>query len=170
MGTNLASESPITNVTPTSYIKPVNSTLSFTDICVEMVLKALKTMKSNKATGPDGIPCRILKIAAEILSPSLTLLFNRSISTGIYPDDWKMARVTPIFKDGARDNLSNYRPISIISAVAKVFGRLVSNQFYSYLNTNELITSHQSGFRPSYSTLTSLLESTNDWASPDVCR
>ena len=82
---------------------------------------------------------------------------------GIYPDDWKMARVLPIFKSGEKGDLSNYRPISIISTIAKVFGRLVYDQFYTYLTSNRLINSYQSGFRPTYSTLTSLLESTNNW-------
>ena len=82
---------------------------------------------------------------------------------GIYPDDWKMARVLPIFKSGEKSDLGNYRPISIISAIAKVFGRLVYDQFYTYLTSNQLINSYQSGFRPTYSTLTSLLETTNNW-------
>ena len=66
-----------------------------------MVMKILKTINSKKATGPDGIPCRTLKIAAE----TLTMLFNQSLSMGVYPDDWKMARVTPIFKDGGKEIL-----------------------------------------------------------------
>ena len=104
-----------------------------------------------------------MKIAAEILSPSLSAIFNRSLSMGIYPDDWKMARVLPIFKSEDKDDIDNYRPISIISAIAKVFGRLVHDQFYTYLSSNQLINPHQSGFRSTFSTLTSLLESTNDW-------
>ena len=59
---------------------------------METVIETLKAANSNKATGPDNIPVRVLKIAAEILSPSLTAIFNRSLSMGIYPDDWKMAR------------------------------------------------------------------------------
>ncbi len=77
---------------------------------------------------------------------------------GIYPDDWKMARVLPIYKSGEKCDLSNYRLISIISAVGKVFGRLVHDQFYTYLSSNHLINSHQSGIRSKYITLTSLLQ------------
>jgi hypothetical protein len=113
----------------------------------------------KKATGPDGIPCRILKIAAETLSPSLAMLFNQSLSMGVYPDDWKMARVTPIFKDGGKENLSNYRPISRRFLV----GLFAINFTHIDLNTNDLINPYQSGFRTTYSTLTSLLESTSDW-------
>ena len=74
-----------------------------------------------------------------------------------------MAIVLPIFKSGDKDDIGNYRPISIISAISKVFGRLVHDQFYTYLSSNQLIIPYQSGFRSTFSTLTSLLESTNDW-------
>ena len=125
IGDNLANELPHSDINPISYLYPVNSSFSFAQINVETVIETLKAANSNKATGPDNIPARVLKIAAEILSPSLTAIFNRSLSMGIYPDDWKMARVLPIFKSGEKADLSNYRPISIISAIAKVFGRLV---------------------------------------------
>ena len=74
-----------------------------------------------------------------------------------------MAKVMPIYKHGKRTDLSNYRPISIISIVAKIFGRIVHDQFYSYLINNELLSVYQSGFRPTYSTVTALLETTNNW-------
>ena len=69
----------------------------------------------------------------------------------------------PIYKHGKRTDLSNYRPISIISIVAKIFGRIVHDQFYSYLINNELLSEYQSGFRPTYSTVTALLQTTNNW-------
>jgi hypothetical protein len=106
-----------------------------------------------------------LKIAAEFLFPYLTAIFNRSLSMGIYPDDWKMAiECCPSSKAEKRVyDRGNYRPISIISAIAKVSGRLVYDKFYTYLTSNQLINSYQSGFRPTYSTLTSLQETTNNW-------
>ena len=74
-----------------------------------------------------------------------------------------MARVLPIFKSGDKDDIANYRPISIVSVIAKVFGRRVHDQFYTYLSSNQLINPYQSGFRSTFSSLTSLLESTNNW-------
>ena len=157
IGDNLANKIACSDVNPISYMSPVNGAFSFA------VLKTLKSINTNKATGPDNIPNKVLKMAAEILSPSLSAIFNRSLSLGIYPDDWQMARVLPIFKSGDKDDIGNYRPISIISAIAKVFGRLVHDQFYTYLSSNQLINPYQSGFRSTFSTLTSLLESTNNW-------
>ncbi len=163
IGDKLANEIPSSTVNPISYISPTNSVFSFEEIDIAAVDHLLRKINVKKATGLDGIPGKLLKMAAGILSPSLTQIFNKSLSKGIYPDDWKMAKVLPIFKNGKKSHLSNYRPISIISSVAKVFGRLVYNQFYSYLNNNILLSYHQSGFRAAYSTVTSLLESTNEW-------
>jgi len=70
----------------------------------------------------------MLKIAAGVLAPSLAFLVNQSISSGIVPSEWKLARVTPIFKKGKRQDVNNYRPILIIPAVAKLFDRIIYDQ------------------------------------------
>ena len=69
-----------------------------------------------------------------------------------------------MFKQGNRSNVNNYRPISVIPVVAKVFERIVYDQLYDYLTKNDLISSHQSGFRSLHSTVTALLEATDNWA------
>jgi len=91
-------------------------------------------------------------------------LFNQSISSGIVPTEWKLARVTPIFKKGKRQDVNNYRPISITPAVAKVFERIIYDQLFKYLSDNDLLVNCQSGFRPVYSALTSLFEASNSWS------
>ena len=85
IGDSLANELPHSDINPISYLYPVNSSFSFAQINVETVIETLKAANSSKATGPNDIPVRVLKIAAEILSPSLTAIFNRSLSMGIYP-------------------------------------------------------------------------------------
>ncbi|CAB4033028.1 Hypothetical predicted protein, partial [Paramuricea clavata] len=75
-----------------------------------------------------------------------------------------MARVTPIFKKGKRNDPNNYRPISVISAVAKIFEKLIFEQLYNYFSSNSLLTHCQSGFRSLHSTLTALLEATSNWS------
>ena len=64
-----------------------------------------------------------------------------------YPSDWKLAKVTPIFTAGSKTALNNYRPISVIPAVAKIFEKIIYDQLYNYLNVNDLLTSCQSGYR-----------------------
>ena len=84
-------------------------------------------------------------------------------ATGVFPDSWKIARVTPIFKSGQTDDQSNYRPISVLHVLARIFEQLIFNQICKYLDTNKHLFPKQSGFRLLYSVVTSLLSCTNDW-------
>ena len=98
-----------------------------------------------------------------ILAPSLSEIFNLSMSKGLFPNDWKIARVAPIYKDGPTDVDSNYRPISVLPVVSRLFEKLICDQFYSFLNEHRRLFSKQSGFRKFHSVLTCLLGCTNDW-------
>ena len=82
---------------------------------------------------------------------------------GKFPDDWKSASVCPIFKSGKRDECTNYRLIGILSAISKIFEKLVFEQLSRYLTTNKILTDYQSGFRKAFSTCFSLLRTTNEW-------
>ena len=93
---------------------------------------------------------------------SLTGIFNQSLMTGIFLSDWKMGKVSPIFKNGSKSDLNNYRPISVIPTVAKIFEKIINDQLYQYLNENGLLNSGQSGFRSLQSTLTTLLEANDN--------
>jgi hypothetical protein len=86
-----------------------------------------------------------------------------SLFTGIFPDDMKFAKVTPIFKTGSKLDCGNYRPISVLSAVPKIFEKIVYEQLTKFLYDNNNISKHQSGFRPLHSTETTLLQSTDEW-------
>ena len=125
-------------------------------IKVGSVLYNLKNLKANKSTGLDAIPAKILKLAANIIAPSLTYISNLSLQSaksGIYVNDWKWARVTPVYKSEDKSKCENYRPISILSIVSKVFEKEVFRQMYTYLNESNLLSKYQSGFRPQHSTL-----------------
>ena len=92
-----------------------NTTFCFSDISVHQVLNNLKQLVISKATGVDKIPAKVLKLSADIIAPSLTTIFNQSLHTGIFVNDWKLARVQPIYKSEDRSKCENYRPISIPS-------------------------------------------------------
>ena len=86
-----------------SNIRPtIDFSFVFQYINADNAKSSLMNLKTNKSTGLDKIPAKILKLSADIISPSLTYIFNRSLESGIYIDDWKTARVIPIFKSDDR--------------------------------------------------------------------
>ena len=145
-GKDLATEIPPADVEPECYLKPSTQTFSLRIPTIGEVRNLLRKLNVRKATGLDKIPCKLLQLAADFVAPSLTKIYQRSIITVIFPSEWKLARVTPIFKKGKMNNPCNYRPISVIPTVAKIFEKIVYDQLYNYLNENNLLTSCQSGF------------------------
>ncbi len=139
-----------------------NSSFSFTKILPIDVFHAIHDLKQFSSAGPDGLDAKFLIISADVLMYPLADLFNLSLSTCSIPSIWKCARVTPLFKAGDPTDMNNYRPISIICSVAKIFEKLVFNQLSQYLNLFNILSPFQSGFRPKHSTTTALLKFTND--------
>ena len=135
-----------------------HNSLDTIDITEEDVLDQLKNLDTNKALGPDGISPRLLKIAAKPISKILQYIFNLSIKTSKFPSAWKKANVVPIHKKGDKSVIDNYRPVSLLSVVAKVFERIVFKYVYNHFRDNFVISVYQSGFLPGCSTVTQLLE------------
>ena len=125
--------------------------------------RALKKMKISFGFGSDGIASHFLKIAFPVISSSLCRIYNLSIETGMFPDSWKEARVAPIFKSGKADDRSNYRLISVLPVVSRLFEKLIYDQLYKYLDSNKHLYSDQYGFRHLHSVVSCLLKCTNDW-------
>ena len=90
--------------------------------------KLLNNLKVNKATGPDNIPARILKNCSSAVAPILQKIFQKSISTGTIPQDWRIANVSPVFKKGLRSDPSNYRPVSLTSIICKQLEHIIVMQ------------------------------------------
>ena len=120
-------------------------------------------MKKSLGFGSDGIASNLLKIAFPVICNSICDIFNFSIFSPSFPVSWKIARVTPIFKGGKPDDRSNYRPISLLPVVSRLFEKLIYDQLYQYLDKHKYLVSHQSGFRSLHSVVTCLLKGTNDW-------
>ena len=131
------------------------NTIVVTDSDVEDVLKLLNT---SKASGPDLISPRLLKEGSDILSHQLARLFNTSLHTSYFPTVWKQANVVPVFKKGEKTNVSNYRPISLLSCIGKVFEKCVFKHLQNYIMTNKLISPVQSGFTPNDSAVFQLID------------
>ena len=119
-------------------------------------LAALKALEVGKATGPDQIPAKLLTQTASVIVPSLCKIFNKSLQLGSLPSDWKLANVVPVHKKGAKDHVENYRPISLLPIVSKVFERCVLNSIKDHLY--HVISPKQHGFCTGRSCVTNLLE------------
>ena len=126
-------------------------------ITEDEVYSILASLDVSKATGPDGISPYLLKEGAQSITPSLTRLFNLSLQKSFFPFEWKKAHVTPIFKGGEANLCSNYRPISLISCVAKVFERVVFKHVFNFLRDNLVLSDKQSGFMPGDGTVNQLV-------------
>ena len=92
----------------------------------------------------------------------LRIIFRNILTTAIYPDIWKLANVTPIFKKGDKQLIQNYRPISLLPICGKIFEKIVFNNLYKHLTTHHLISKKQSGFRAGDSTTNQLIHLVND--------
>ena len=112
-----------------------------------MVINNLLGSKSNRK---NEIPTHILKLCKN--SPFLVQLFNLCIREGTYPQSLKCAQVVPIYKGGPKDLCTNYRPISLLSPINKIFEKLIYSRLYTYLEQNSMLSSHQCGFRMGLST------------------
>lgn len=122
------------------------------------VVDVLKALKLNKATGPDSISNRMLKLTCNTVCVPLTKLFNLSLRFQIYPALWKVSHVMPLFKKGDKSLPSNYRPVSLTSNVGKSFERIIFKHMYNHLIENESLYKYQSGFLPGHSTVHHLIE------------
>ena len=121
------------------------------------IISLIRKINPSKAAGSDGISGQMLLICDNSVILPLKIIFSNIMATSTYPDLWKLANVTPVFKKGDKQLIKNYRPISLLPICGKILEKIIFNNLYSYLNTNKLITKNQSGFRPGDSTTNQLL-------------
>ena len=163
IGPELATEIESSNINFEMYaINAKSEFTAFKLVIVSHVYGLLLGLSSNKATGINKISCKIIKLAAPVISDSLTLILNQCMTLS-FPDEWKTAKVVPLYKNGQQNIPGNYRPISVLPAISKIMERILYNQLYSYLTKFELLSNSQYGFRKFHSTAFALLDCTNDW-------
>ena len=119
-------------------------------------------MNANKAHGADQVSISMLKICSNEISAPLKLIFECSMNEGKFPSSWKMANVQPVHKKDSRQIKSNYRPISLLPIFSKIYEKIIFDAMYNFFVSNDLISKHQSGFRPGDSTIYQLLAITDE--------
>ena len=128
---------------------------------IENLLSTLGDKSSNDILGFDS---KLLWLCCDIISPLITKFVNASIITNHVLLDWKVSRVTPVYKGkGTKTDEGNYRPISVIGHVAKLLERVIQKQLMSYLKNNKLISTDQSAYMEHHNTQTALHNVTDDW-------
>ena len=145
------------------HIIPESRERLFQTVYEEYVLNAINRLEKGKASGPDKGTITLVKDATISIAYPLMMIYNASLMNGIFPDVWKLARVTPIYKSGPKTDANYYRLISVISLFSRMLERLTRDQLFEFLKTNKRLTSNQAAFCKHYSTMTSLIGSTDYW-------
>ena len=146
------------------YDKPLPPQQIMTDAVLENiqitpadVSDVLKSLNVSKSCGPDSVNPRILREASDEICEPLSKIFNISLSTHTFPNAWKLANIVPVFKKNDPSSVKNYRPISLLSIIGKIMERCIYKYLNNYLLDNNILTEHQSGFRPKDSTVNQLV-------------
>ena len=128
----------------------------------DQILKIIRSLDINKSHGYDNISARMLKICDSSIVKPLLMIFRNSLNEGVFPSLWKKGNITPIHKKGDKDNINNYRPISVLPLFGKLFEKLIYNALYKYLEDNHILDANQSGFRTGDSCINQLLSITHN--------
>ena len=150
----------------------------FKEINSNCVLRALLNLPNKSSNDIIDMDSRLLRLASPIIAHHLCHIFNLSLNQGIVPPDWKLAKVTPIYKGkGKMSDPGNYRPISVVPTVAKVMEKLVKEQLVTHLNNNNLISDTQFAYLKNHSTSSALhcivenfLENINSHLINGICQ
>ncbi len=148
---------------PTFEERQVTSILENVNFTEEDVKKKLDKLKVDKSPGPDNLSPRVLKELSSELSYPLFLVFRKSLTESLLPQDWKKSHVTPIHKGGSKSKTSNYRPVSLTAIVCKIMESIVRDALMKHMKENNLLSNCQHGFIPGRSCVTQLLLMMDMW-------
>ena len=129
------------------YSPRVTRSLALSETCNDEVCKFIDNLSDKKSSRKDDIPVKFLKLSKYVIANFLTYIFNKCILLGTYPSLLKVAKVIPLYKEGPKDECSNYRPISLLMHINKVFEKLIHTRLYSFLQKNKILNGNQYGFR-----------------------
>lgn len=152
----------------TKHMKPCLQSIFLSPVVEPEVYGYIIRLKNKNSVGIDGIPVRLLKICASLIVVPLTHIMNQILITGKYPQKMKEALVKPLYKKGNKASFENYRPVSLLSNINKIFERIIFDKFIQFFEKNQILVKQQYGFRKGkstinaiYQTLTNIIKSLN---------
>ena len=153
IGKDLVSKIPITATNFREFMGDrVVVDFIFAPLTPQLLIKIANKIKPKNSCGPDFISSKLLKDILPIIMEPLCHILNLSLQTGYIPDQFKIAKVVPVFKSGDRQLFTNYRPISLLSSFSKLLERVVARQMEGFLRVNSILYKHQYGFRREHCT------------------
>ena len=133
------------------------------DLDRDAIIELLKSVNTGKSQGSDNIHPKFIAETAESIVETLLLIFRQSLDEGKLPSEWKTANVSALHKKGPKTDPSNYRPISLTSVVCKIFEKVIRNTIMDHMESNDLFSQHQHGFRKGRSCITQRIEVLDKW-------
>lgn len=167
VGERLAGSLALNDSNPTTFSEPhpndtqLNSLVLMNTDETE-VYNILMNLKNDSAPGWDNVPTKFLKLVSNKIVPLITHLANLCLNKGAFPRSLKQAVVTPVHKSGSRDDINNYRPISVLCSLSKIIEKLINVRLVSYLNKYNILADSQYGFRSGKSTQDAIIELTSN--------
>ncbi len=144
---------------PVDYItNRVEDSITLPDTSASEVLELILGLNPKKASGYDEINNKLIKRTNDTIAPFLNTLFNAVMKQGVYPDCFKTAQVTPLYKGGDRSNVNSYRPISLLPAFSKLLEKIIFVRMMNFLIEKNILSERQFGFRPKFSTEYAILD------------
>ena len=110
----------------------------------------------TKSSGIDYLSSRCLKDALSILVPHLCHIFELSLQYGVFPNEWKIATIVPLYKGGGNEEVSNYRPVSLLPVPGKILEKIIHDHIMKFFENNKILSEFQYGFRKNHSTIDSI--------------
>lgn len=164
IGPKYASNIPPSSKNYKNYMKTStqSTSLYFRPTDSNEIINTINSLKPKKSSGHDGVNALLLQQIKFAISSPLSIAINKSIETGIFPSKLKIAKVIPIYKSKDKQNFTNYRPISLLPTISKIYEKIVHKRLYSFMTTNSLMNKNQYGFRKGHSTINAVTKFTHD--------
>jgi exonuclease III/uncharacterized protein YutD len=158
---NIATTDPALNYLQNNFVKPFPS-IQLAPVTTTEMKDIIKSLKWKNSHGYDEIPIKILKISLSFITSPLTYICNKSLVSGLFPTRLKYSQINPVFKKGNKSEMSNYRPISLLTSFSKIFEKIIYNRLQNHIAVNNILAKEQHGFRNKFSTQTASFELINN--------